>query len=67
LGDVYNRRAAELRRRASGTIGVLINDLIGSGELGMRAAQLLLDRIFDPKKRSMQFLAQPELVLRGSG
>ncbi len=28
LGDVYNRRAAELRRRASGTIGVLINDLM---------------------------------------
>ena len=28
LGYIYNRRAAELRRKASNTIGVLINDLM---------------------------------------
>ncbi len=28
LGYVYNRRAAELRRRASNTVGVVINDLM---------------------------------------
>src|SRR6478736_5656488 len=28
LGYVYNRRAAELRRKSSNTIGVVINDLM---------------------------------------
>src|SRR5512134_658756 len=28
LGYVYNRRAAELRRQASNTVGVVINDLM---------------------------------------